>query len=146
MYKIIIDDFVVLSHQPVFLITVSRFFENQFATYLIQDRILCIVYKSGITINLSAAIQIVKDRLLLQEGLPYRILCDARGVYAADKSARDYLALEGSTLVLAVAYLVEPTISMALSKFYLSINNPPIPSKVFTQKDEAIRFLEDFPE
>ncbi|MDE3741154.1 hypothetical protein [Maribacter polysaccharolyticus] len=119
----------------------SFFKENEYASYHIQDGILYIVYKSGVTIDLPAALRIVEDRLKLQEGLSYKVLCDIRGLYAVDKSARDYLAIEGSVLVIVVAYVVEPTISKALSAFYLRISNPPIPSRVFFDIEAAKLFL-----
>lgn len=124
----------------------ARFLENKYATYLVQDGILYITYRNGTIIDLTAAITIVKDRLKVQEGLAYRILCDIRGLHEINKAARDYLTLEGSTLVRAVAYLIEPTVSRAVSEFYLNINTPPIPSRAFTEMDDAKEFLEDFPD
>ncbi|MRX65414.1 MULTISPECIES: hypothetical protein [Maribacter] len=119
----------------------SFFKENEYATYHIQDSILYIVYKSEVSIDLQAAIRIVEDRLRLQEGLAYKVLCDVRGIYEMDKPARDYLAIEGSILVTVVAYVIEPTISKALSAFYLRISNPPIPSRVFSDIEAAKLFL-----
>jgi len=119
----------------------SFFKENEYATYHIQDSILYIVYKSGLSIDLHAALRIVEDRLKLQEGLSYKVLCDIRGLHEVDKPARDYLAIEGSIMVKMVAYVVEPTISKALSAFYLRITNPPIASKVFFDMEAARLFL-----
>ncbi|MFD2586051.1 hypothetical protein ACFSQJ_03870 [Croceitalea marina] len=119
----------------------TSFKENEYATYHIQESILHIVYKSKVTIDLPAAVRIVQDRLRLQEGLSYKVLCDIRGIYEVDKPARDYLAIEGSTMVTKVAYLIEPTISKAISEFYLRITNPPIPSKVFFSAEDARLFL-----
>ncbi|MBD1260591.1 hypothetical protein HZY62_08320 [Maribacter polysiphoniae] len=119
----------------------SFFKENEYATYHIQDSILYIVYKSEVSIDLQAAIRIVEDRLRLQEGLAYKVLCDVRGIYEMDKPARDYLAIEGSILVTVVAYVIEPTISKALSAFYLRISSPPIPSRVFSDIEAAKLFL-----
>lgn len=117
------------------------FLENEYAAYHIQEEILFVTYKRGIIINLPAAIQIVEDRLALQEGLSYPVLCDIREVRCIDKAARDYLAVEGSLLIDAVAYLVEPTVSRAISDFYIHINNPPVPSKNFTDIEAAKAFL-----
>lgn len=121
------------------------FSENEYATYHIQEDILFVTYKKGIFINLPTAIQIVEDRLVLQEGLSYPVLCDIREVRSIDKAARDYLAVEGSLLIDAVAYLVEPTVSKAISEFYIHINKPPIPSKNFTDIEAAKAFLRRTP-
>lgn len=120
----------------------SFYSENEYASYHIQDAILHITYKKGIVINLPVAIRIVEDRLALQAGLSFHILCDIREVRLIDKAARDYLAVEGSVLVNSVAYLVEPTVSKAISEFYIHISNPPVPSKIFTDMDAAREFLE----
>lgn len=121
----------------------SFFTENEYATYHIQDDILNIDYKHGVSINLAVAIRIVEDRLAFQQSLPFKILCDIRGVREIDKPARDYLAIEGSVLVVAVAYLIEPTVSRAISEFYISISNPPIPSRTFTELEAARQFLKE---
>ena len=122
----------------------SHFKENEYATYHIQDDILHMVYKSRTSINLPMAIRIVEDRLVLQEGLSYKILCDIRGICQIDKAARDYLAIEGSVLVSATAFLVEPTVTRAISEFYLLVNNPPVPSRTFTELEAAKTYLMDF--
>lgn len=100
-----------------------------------------ITYKPNVSIDLPAAVQIVRDRLELQEGLAFRVLCDIRGIHEVDKSARDYLAIEGSVLVTSVAFMVEPTVSKVISEFFLRISNPPIPSKTFTDLKDAREFL-----
>ena len=119
----------------------SFFAENEYATYHIQEDILHIVYKPGVSIDLAVAIRTVEDRLALQEGLSFKIICDIRGVCQINKAARDYLAKEGSVLVTAVAYLIEPTVTRAISDFYIHISNPPIPSKSFTDMETAESFL-----
>ena len=120
------------------------FAENHHATYHIRNGIMHITYKPSISIDLAAAIQIVGDRLKLQEGLSFPVLCDIRGIHEVNKSARDYLAIEGSTLVTAVAFIVEPTVSKVLSEFYLRISSPPVPSQTFTNIDNARKFLDEY--
>ena len=122
----------------------SFYRENEYVTFHIQEDILHVVYKSNIAIDLPIAIQIVEDRLAVQEGLPYKVLCDIRGVSQINKAARDYFAIEGSVLVKAMAFLVEPTVTKALSEFYLQINSPPVPSKSFTELEAAKLYLKDF--
>ncbi|SRX74736.1 DUF7793 family protein [Aequorivita antarctica] len=119
-------------------------FENNYATYTIVEGILNIRYHIGVFINLSAAVEIVKDRLVLQQGQSYPALCDMRGVREVNKSARDYFAMEGSVLLKAVAFVVEPPVSDAISKFYLFANKPPIPTKAFYTIENAENFLIDY--
>ncbi|GAA3573376.1 hypothetical protein [Snuella lapsa] len=122
----------------------SNHLENGYATYSIDDGIMHITYKTGVYIDLNAAVKIVEDRLSLQNDRPYPVLCDIHGVKAVDKSARDYLAIEGSVLVSAVAFIVKPPVSTWLSEFYLTANKPAVPTRAFTEPTEAKRFLNQF--
>lgn len=119
------------------------FYKNDYATYKLEDDILVIIYHSGVYIDLKAAVQVVKDRLLIQQGDRFAVLCDIRGIKEINKSARNYLALEGSVLIKAVAIIVEPPVSEILSTFYLRTNKPPIPNDSFHSFEEAKIFLKN---
>ena len=121
-----------------------NYLKNEYAEYFLKDGIIHITYKNGISINLDAAVKIVEDRLLFQEGEPFPVLCDIRGIREVDKSARDYLAIEGSLLVKAVAFIIEPPMSETLSKFYIRTSNPPIPVELFNDNSGALDFLNRF--
>ncbi len=120
------------------------YIENIYATYKIDNGILNIRYHIGTSINLAAAVKIVQDRLTLQKGQSFPALCDMRGVREVNKEARDYLAMEGSVLLKAVAFVVEPPVSDAISKFYLFANKPPIPTEAFYKTENAKKFLTDY--
>lgn len=119
-----------------------NYFENDYTSYRFQDDVLHIIYHQGVYIDLNAAVQIVKDRLLLQEGMTLPVLCDIRGIKEINKQARAYLAIEGSTLIKAVAVIVEPPVSEMLSEFYIRTSNPPIPTKSFENMEDALAFLQ----
>lgn len=124
-----------------------NYFENDFASYRFLDvGVLHIVYHQGVNIGLDAAIQVVKDRLLLQEGRFLSVLCDIRGIKIINKSARAYVAMEGSTLIKAVAVIVEPPVSEMLSELYIRTSNPPIPTQSFEHMEDALIFLNEFKE
>lgn len=120
------------------------YIENSFASYKLADDILYIRYHIGITIDYDAALKIVEDRLILQEGKSFPVLCDIRGVKDINKSARDYLAIEGSLFVKAVAFIVENPLSGIMTKFYLKASKPPIPTKAFLTIEEANEFLDEY--
>lgn len=120
------------------------FIENNFAKFWISDGILFFVYKPHTIIDLKAAEKIVADRLQLQEEKAYPVFCDTRGIKDANKEARDYLAKEGSTLTIAVGFLVDFPVNKAIAQFYVKTNKPLVPTEVFTNKDEAMDFLKSF--
>lgn len=118
--------------------------ENSFAGYWIERQILICKYKEGTRINRQAAERIVADRLKLHQGKSYPILCDLRGIHQVDKAARDYLAIEGSILVTAVAFVVDPVITKAISQFYIKASNPPVPVKNFMDYQSAKAYLVNY--
>lgn len=118
--------------------------ENNYASYRFVDDIVCIRYHIGITIDRKAAFKIVEDRLTLQEGESFPVLCDIRGVKDINKSARDYLAIEGSLFIKAVAFIIENPLSGIMTKFYLRASKPPIPTKAFLTIEEAKEFLDEY--
>lgn len=120
--------------------------ENEFAVFWIEEEILFFEYKSNIIIDLAAAQQIVADRLRIQNGKAYPILCDIRGIIDSDKAARDYLAQHGSVLTKAVGIIFtdQKSLSLLMITFYLRVNKPQVPTKVFTDKTTALEFLKTF--
>lgn len=119
------------------------FHENDYATYKIVEGIVHVIYKN-IDLDISQAVHIVKDRLLLQAGQFMPVLCDIRAIQGIDKASRAYLSLEGSAFVKAVAFVVDSPVSEMLSDLYLSTNSSPIPSKTFVNNVEALKFLNGF--
>lgn len=118
--------------------------ENEYATFWIEKDILYFIYKNGISIDETIASKVLEDRLLLQEGKSFLIFCDMRGVKSIDKSARNYLAIEGSALIEAVALLVKTPLANTISGFYIKTSNPAITTQVFTEKRAALKFLNNY--
>lgn len=118
--------------------------ENNFASFWVQSGILFFKYKEDVVIDLAAAIQIVTDRLQLQKGKSYPILCDTRGVKSIDMNARRYLAGEGSVFIKAVALVQDNPLSRIFSEIYVQGNKPPIPIKICNGTDEALSFLHGY--
>ncbi len=122
----------------------QKFYENEYAQYVLVDHMVHITYKKGVKIDLRASRQIVKDRLMFQEERAYPILCDIRHLRRVDKPARDYLAMEGSLLISAIAFIFEPPVTDAMTRFYLKTNHPEIPTAAFKDRGKAIAYLKTF--
>jgi hypothetical protein len=124
----------------------ERYFENKFAIFWINDKILFFDYKPNVVIDLLSAQQIVADRIAIQEGKAYPILCDIRGIIDSDKAARNYLAQHGSILTKAVGIVAadQKSLSFLMISFYMKISRPQIPTKVFTNRSAALEFLKPF--
>lgn len=115
--------------------------ENRYAIYLLTDGLLHIIYKRDRCIDLKAAQLIVRDRMTLQNGRKMPVFCDIREVRRVNKPARDYLALEGSQWITALAFLIDPPVTDVISSIYLGTHAQAIPTRAFTKKSEALEFL-----
>jgi hypothetical protein len=124
--------------------TMEDYFENEFALFWISGNILFFEYKPGVVINFAAAQRIVADRIQMQRGKAYPVLCDVGGIADSDKAGRDYLAQYGSVLTKAVSIVAQQTISIVMISFYLKISKPQVPTKVFRDKPAALEFLKAF--
>ena len=114
------------------------------ADFWIEEGILHFVYKPNTLIDIEAARAVVKERLRFQNGISYPILCDIRLLKTANKAAREYLAEQGCVNALAVALLIEKAYSGTLSKAFINISNPSVPTREFTSMPEALWFLNSY--
>jgi hypothetical protein len=119
-------------------------FENDYATFWMEAGIVYFVYKENASIDLQAAKQIVEDRIRFQKQVDFPIYCDIRGMKRADKAARDFLAKEGSSYTKGVAIIVDSPMTKIIGNFYLGLNKPTTPTKMFTDKEEALEYLSQF--
>jgi hypothetical protein len=126
------------------MIAAHDFYENDYAQFTIQDGILFIAYKNGITLNLEVAQRVVSDRIRFQNEKKFVVLCDIRGIVHSEKAGRDYLAHSGSVLVKAVALLVHENVLSSMTAFYLEVSRPVVPTKIFTDEVIALAYLKTF--
>lgn len=111
--------------------------------FTIDDDILFCSYKKQIEIDLNIAKRIIKDRVAFTEGKSYPILIDFTNMHSVTKEAREYMnAPEGGLKgLLGGAFLSNSLVTTLFVNLYLKINQPTIPAKFFTKKDEAITWL-----
>lgn len=111
--------------------------------FTIDDDILFCSYKKQIEIDLNIAKRIIKDRVAFTEGKSYPILIDFTNMHSVTKEAREYMnAPEGGLKgLLGGAFLSNSLVTTLFVNLYLKINQPTIPAKFFTKKEEAITWL-----
>jgi hypothetical protein len=118
--------------------------DNEYGRCWVDNGILTFVYKPDVVIDLDAAKKIVAERTRFQQGILYPLLADIRGVKFFEKLARDYFATVGALHVNAVAFLVDSDSSKVMGEFYISVNKPKVPTKMFVDEHEALKFLGEF--
>ena len=95
-------------------------------------------------LELEVAKKIVAERLAFKKGVAYPCLFDITKVRQSTKEARDYMADEGNELVLASAILVTSPMLRMMANFFISVNKPKNPTRMFTDMASALEWLAPF--
>ncbi len=110
----------------------------------IKDSIL-IGHYDNIQITLEMAKNIVKSRLEYQENHSYPAIAHGSSILSSTKEARDYFAsTHGSEGILSLAIIMSNTFGRVMGNFYLRVNKPIIPTKLFSTEEEAIVWSRKF--
>ncbi|WP_335965429.1 hypothetical protein [Galbibacter sp. PAP.153] len=118
----------------------KRIVETELATMWLEDEILFFIWKEGISIDLSGAKKTVARRMLLQQGKPYRILCNINGVRHIEKEAWHFLSGEGAELVEELVLVAVTPLEEVFSK-YISTRMRSAPIQMFPDMETARRYL-----
>ncbi len=74
-----------------------------------------------------------------------RVLIDMTAVSEISKEARDYFANERTASIQrATALLTGSPVSRVIGNFFLGLNKPSYPTRLFTDPQEAIKWLQTF--
>lgn len=117
--------------------------ENKYVKYWIEDGYLFSEFKVK-EISLKAAKEIVNLRLKITGDKAFYTCVDGPLVKSIDKEARDYMASESAYKnIIAFAAVNSNSIARMISKFYLALKKPPLPTKIVSNKDEAKQWFEE---
>lgn len=121
----------------------NRARETKYAHLSLEDGILFFTYKptGDIEVDLEVAKIGVQDRVAFCNGQAYPSLFDITPIKKFTKEARDYLANEGNDLVTASAILVNNALLRITVNFFIAVNKPKNPTRIFTDRNEAIHWL-----
>lgn len=122
----------------------TKFKETEHLKFLCKDGLLYCDLKAIDLLDIAIAKASVKDRLEFVAGESYPSFFDITKVKQSTKEARDYLANEGNDLVAASAILVSSPVLRMMANFYIMVNKPINPTRMFTDKDSAIEWLSQF--
>lgn len=124
----------------------ESYLENEFVELWIEDGIIHEIFKpSLIILNIDNAKKIVTDRLKVSNGIIRPIFVDLVNAVSIDKQTRKYFASKESLhLLSAGAVLVKNPITKLGGNFFFKIDRPPMPTKLFTNKEEALKWLKQY--
>jgi hypothetical protein len=99
-------------------------------------------YRDGQSITLAEAKEIVLFRKKITQDALLKILVVIPQKIEMSKDARDYLSSpEGTRNITATAIVVKSKYSFFLSKFFIKLNPPKTPVKIFDSEPKAIQWL-----
>jgi hypothetical protein len=120
--------------------------ESESAAGWIEDNIIFYIFKSR-KVDLFEARQSVEIKTKLAGNGNYPFFIDISQVNGVTKEAREFLA-GGKSVdnISAAALLASSVLSKMIGTFFLTFNNPGIPVKLFTDEQEALKWLKKFAE
>ena len=84
----------------------------------------------------------IRDRLGKEKT---RVLVDMRQIESISREARVYYANERTASIQrATALLIDSPVSRVIANFFMGLNRPLSPTRMFTDETEAIRWLQTF--
>ena len=81
----------------------------------------------------------------LQEYKPVVALIYNQGVLKMEKNAREYFVSgEGIKGIIAAAFVVDSPFTSFMANFFVSVNKPKMPVRIFTNTEGALKWLQKF--
>ncbi len=115
-----------------------------------EDELIHIELENGIVVlswkvtfaDIGIVKKMVDTRLSLSKGTSSPMLVNLASLKTITKGARDFLASEkGCEDVTAAAILTESAVTRIIANFFIKINKPLVPTKLFTDQEEAKKWL-----
>ena len=116
-----------------------------FVTWMGDDCIVRTVVKPGIDIGISEARKNseIVNSLIVEGKSP--LIVDNRKIKSITKDARDRFSIKDrETNVSAIAIIIGSSLSRMIANFYLGINKPKIPVKLFNSEEKAVQWCKTF--
>jgi hypothetical protein len=107
----------------------------------LENGILFCKYEEKLLLTLDLAKKMLADRLSYQNGPSYPVIILLNGLQAADKETRKYTAVEGIKGITMGAFIVKNAIERIIYNFFFSIEKPVIPTRAFTNEEDAIAWI-----
>jgi hypothetical protein len=123
----------------------SKILDTPYVHYELKGDLLIATYKKDLKVNLDIAKEIIGERHEFTNHKPVVVLVYNQGVVRMDKRAREYLSSgDGVKGIIAAAIVVGSPFTSFMANFFVSVNKPKMPAKVFSNEEEALKWLTRF--
>lgn len=118
---------------------------NKSLVSIIEEQIIHVHLKTNQEIELQDVQEIINAIGSLTKGKKFPVFIDAGSFININQDAFTFSASEaGNIYTLADAIAVQNLGQKLLANFYLKNDHPKVPTKVFTEKEEALTWLKRF--
>ncbi len=112
-----------------------------------EDGILHSVYSEGMDVELDDVKENMGVLKQLTGGKRAPYIIDIRGVHSVTREARDTASTaEALSITNSTALLIGSPISRVIGNFFMGLNKPPYPLRLFTSEEKAMAWLKGFVE
>jgi hypothetical protein len=113
-------------------------------SYDSRSRILRMKIMEDASIEVEDAVQNYEAASSLTNGEKHLLLVDAQANVYISKETRIYSAQTKPNSPLAIALVVNSTANRLIGNFYINFNKPKVPTKLFSNEEKALKWLEEF--
>lgn len=115
--------------------------------WLGDDGIARIIHVPKAELTLAGAQETMAAYKKLYKGKRLPLFVDTREMKSMAREARLYYAsAEAQAVASAVALIIDTPVSRVLGNFYLGLNKPLLPTRLFSSEDEALEWLKGYVE
>jgi hypothetical protein len=117
--------------------------ETESSACWIEEGVVYFVFKTN-KVDLAEAKEAIETTIAITNNLPYPFYFDISRIKSLSKDARQYLSIPRSTENnIATAALAPNVIAKLIGTFFMAFSNPGVKIKLFTQEEEAIKWLKE---
>ena len=123
----------------------DKVLDTPYVYYQLDGDLLTATYKKDVKVNLEMAREIIRERHMFTDYKPVVLLVYNQGVVKMDKKARELLASgDGVKGIIAAAIVVGSPFTSFMANFFVSVNKPIMPVRVFSDEEGAMKWLQKY--
>lgn len=78
-------------------------------------------------------------------GETFPLLIDSRSIRSISKEARDFFSMNNrASCIIAFAIIIDSPLSKIIGNFFMGLNKPRVPARLFNNEEEALIWLKTF--
>tara|TARA_R110001592_G_scaffold45282_5_gene144879 strand:- start:2110 stop:2481 length:372 start_codon:yes stop_codon:yes gene_type:complete len=120
--------------------------ETKTANIYIEDDIVYLIYKAKADVGVDEIEENLNVKTKMQQGKAMKTLVDVREVWQYSKEAREVVSSKRfKKITIAMAVVVGYSLPVKIiANFFMKINKPITPTKLFNNKETALKWLIDY--